>query len=142
MKKDITTKFSEFTDKKLTNFDKKGEYNNLSDDIVALNKLDTGEYEAVKGEVNIVQILDIVKDPDEIKKIEKATNEGLFFDTSLTMNNLKRGDKFYMTVLLQKSHNNQTISNQNFGVICVRVVDIYSGISKLSSLMNSEKGKK
>lgn len=142
MKKDITTKFSDFKNKKITDFEKNKEYNTLSDDIVALSKLDTGEYEPIKSDINIVQILDIVKDPEEIKKIEKATNEGLFFDTSLTVNNVKRGDKLYLTALLQKTHDNQTISNQNLGVICVRVVEIYSGISKLTSLMKSSKQKK
>lgn len=139
MKKDITTKFSDFKNKKNKNFDDKQEYNALSDDIIALSKLDSGEYEPIKTEVNIVQILDVVKDPEEIKKIEKATNENLFLDTSLTINNVKRGDKLYLTALLQKKHDNQTISNQNFGVICVRVVEIYSGISKLTSLMKTNK---
>ena len=142
MKKDITTKFSDFKNKKIMDFEKNKEYNSLSDDIVAFSKLDTGEYEPIKSDINIVQILDIVKDPEEIKKIEKATNEGLFFDTSLTVNNVKRGDKLYLTALLQKTHDNQTISNQNLGVICVRVVEIYSGISKLTSLMKSSKQKK
>lgn len=137
MKKDITTKFSDFSNKKNKDFDKNKGYNNLSDDIVALAKLDNGEYEELKGNVNIVQIIDVVKDPEEIKKIENATNEGIFFDTSLTVNNVKRGDKLYLTALLEKKHSNQTISNQNFGVICVRVVEIYSGISKLTSLMKT-----
>ena len=63
MKKDITTKFSDFKNKKITDFEKNKEYNTLSDDIVALSKLDTGEYEPIKSDINIVQILDIVKRP-------------------------------------------------------------------------------
>lgn len=139
MKKDIITKFSDFKTKMNKDFDDKKGYNTLSDDISVLAKLDTGEYETVKGDVEIVQILDIVKNPEEIEKIEKAVKEGFFFDTSLTVNNVKRGDKIFLTVLLQKSKDAQTISNQNFGVICVRVVEIYSGISKLTSLMKTKK---
>ena len=68
-KKDITTKFSDFKDKKNKDFDSKKEYNKLSDDITVLAKMDTGEYEPVEGDVEIVQVLDIVKNPEEIKKI-------------------------------------------------------------------------
>ena len=139
MKKDITTKFADFNDKKNKDFDKKKEYNDLSDDISVLAKMDNGEYEPISGGIEILQVLDIVKDPEEIKKIEKSLKEGLFFDTSLTVNNVKRGDKLYLTALLQKTKDNQTISNQNFGVICVRVVEMYSGISKLTSLMKINK---
>jgi len=139
MKKDITTKFSDFKDKKSKDFDTKKEYNKLSDDITVLAKMDTGEYEPVEGDVEIVQVLDIVKNPEEIEKIEKALKEGFFFDTSLTVTNVKRGDKLFLTVLMQKAKDTQTISNQNFGVICVRVVEIYSGISKLTSLMKAKK---
>lgn len=107
---------------------------NLSNDIIALSKTEKGDYEPITN-VDIIQILDVVKDPIEIKKIDDTLKENFMLDTSLTVTNVKRGDKLYLTALLQKTSNNQTVSSQDFGVICVRVVEIYKGISRLSGMM-------
>ena len=72
---DITTKFEDFNQKKVDKFDKTNEYQPLSDDIIALSKLDDGSYEKIKGTIEIVQITGIITDEDEIKKLEDISLE-------------------------------------------------------------------
>ena len=43
----ITKKFDDFKNKEVKKFDKTKEYQPLSDDVIALAKLDTGEYEEI-----------------------------------------------------------------------------------------------
>ena len=70
---DITTKFDDFKTKKVKNFEKDGEFQSLSDDIIAISKLDNGDYEKVKGPINIVQITGMITDEDEIKKLDEQS---------------------------------------------------------------------
>lgn len=130
---DITKKFDDFKKKDIKKFDKTKEYEPMSDDIVALAKLDSGEYEAIEGEINITQITGVVTDPDEIKEIEQAVKENVTLDTSLVLKDIKRGQVLYLTALLEK---NKTSSwnSQTMGVVKVRVVDYYYGLNKLRTI--------
>ena len=130
---DITKKFGDFKDKEVKKFDKTKEYQPLSDDVVALSKLDTGEYEEIKGPVDIAQILGVVTDPEEIKEIEKAVKENVTLDTSIIVKDIKRGQILWLTAMLQKS-NTSSWNAQNLGVIKVRVVDYFTGLNKLRTL--------
>lgn len=134
MKKSITTKFQDFKDKEVEDFNKSKEYKPLSNDIVAMSKLDTGEYEPIEGEVNIVQVLGIVDDPTEIKNIESSIKENLTLDTSLTIKNVKRGEILWLTALLQKDNKSQTLNSQTLGVVKVRIVDYFFGLNKLNQI--------
>ena len=87
---DITTKFDDFKSKKIKNFDKSKEFQPLSDDIIAISKLDNGDYEKVKGPVEIVQITGIITDEDEIKKLDEIAG-GPVFSTDLGVKQVKRG---------------------------------------------------
>ena len=134
MKKNITTKFQDFKDKEVEDFNKSKEYKPLSNDIIAMSKLDNGEFEPIDGEVNIVQILGIVDDPTEIKNIEKSIKENFTIDTSLNLKNVKRGEILWLTALLQKDNKSQTLNSQTLGVVKVRVVDYFYGLNKLNQI--------
>lgn len=130
---DITTKFGEFKDKKVKSFDKDHEYDTLSDDITVISKLDTGDYEKVTDPVEIVQITGVVTDEDEIKKLDEASGIPPV-NVDLSLKEVKRGQEIWMTALLKKP-SSSVFNNQSIGLIKVRIVDIYFGLSKLSSIM-------
>ena len=130
---DITKKFDDFKEKEVKKFDKTKEYQPLSDDVTALAKLDTGEYEEIKGPVTITQILGVVTDPEEIKEIENAVKENVTLDTSIIVKDIKRGQILWLTALLERT-NTSSWNAQNIGVIKVRVVDYFIGLNKLRTL--------
>ena len=129
---DITTKFNDFKDKKTKKFDKDKEFQPLSDDIIALSKLDNGEYEKVKGPIQIVQITGMIDDPEEIKKLDEIAG-GPVISTDLALKQVKRGQELWITCLLQKP-STAVYNSQTMGVLKVRIIDIYFGLSKLSTL--------
>ena len=130
---DITKKFDDFKDKEVKKFDKDKEYEPLSDDVTTLAKLDTGEYEEIKGPVNITQITGVVTDPEEIKEIENAVKENVTLDTSLVLKDVKRGQIIYLTALLEKSKT-ASWNAQTMGVVKCRIVDYYYGLNKLRTI--------
>jgi len=129
---DITTKFSDFKDKKTKKFDKNKEFQPLSDDIIAISKLDNGEYEKVKGPVEIIQITGMIDDPEEIKKLDEIAG-GPVISTDLSLKQVKRGQLIWLTCLLQKP-STSVYNSQTMGVISCRIVDVWYGLSKLSTL--------
>jgi len=129
---DITKKFDDFKTKKVKNFEKEGEFQPLSDDIIAMSKLDNGDYQKIKGPVNIVQITGVITDEDEIKRLDEIAG-GPVLNTDLSLKQVKRGQEIWITCLLQKP-SSSVFNSQTMGCLRVRVVDIYYGLSKLSTL--------
>ena len=130
---DITTKFDDFKNKKIKKFDKEKEFQPLSDDIIAISKLDNGEYEKIKGPVEIVQITGLVSDEDEIKKLDEIAG-GPTINTDLSLKQVKRGQEIWITCLLQRPSSSAVYNQQSMGCLRVRIIDIYYGLSKLSTL--------
>ena len=130
---DITTKFDNFKTKKVNKFEKDGEFQSLSDDIIAISKLDNGDYQKVKGPINIVQITGMITDEDEIKKLDEIAG-GPVISTDLALKQVKRGQEIWITCLLQKPSSSTVYSSQTMGCLKVRIIDIYYGLSKLSTL--------
>jgi len=130
---EITKKFDDFNSKKVTDFKKNDEYQTLSDDIVALSKLDNGEYEKVKGPIEIVQITGVLTDEDEIKRLDEIAG-GPALNTDLSLKQVKRGQEIWITCLLQKPSSSAVYNSQSIGCLKVRILDIYYGLSKLSTL--------
>lgn len=130
---DITTKFDDFKSKKVKKFDTEQEYDALSDDIIAISKLDNGEYEKVTGPVKIVQITGMIEDPDEISKLDEIAG-GPVLNTDLNLKQVKRGDTIWLTALLQRPSSSAVYSSQTLSVLKVRISDIFYGLSKLSSM--------
>jgi hypothetical protein len=130
---DITTKFDDFKSKKIKAFDKSGEFQPLSDDIIAISKLDNGDYEKVKGPVNIIQITGVITDEDEIKKLDEIAG-GPVLNTDLSLKQVKRGDTIWLTALLQKPSSSAVFNAQTMSVIKARIVDIYYGLNKLNQM--------
>lgn len=130
---DITTKFDQFKTKKAKDFAKNKEFQPLSDDIIALQELEDGSIEKIKGPVEIVQVLDIIKDPERIKKLDEIAG-GPVISTDLSLKQVKRGQEIWITCLLQKPSNSAVYNSQTMGCMKVRILDIYYGLSKLSTL--------
>lgn len=130
---DITKKFDDFKSKKVKNFEKDGEFQSLSDDIIAMSKLDNGDYQKVKGPVNIVQITGVITDEDEIKRLDEIAG-GPVLNTDLSLKQVKRGQLIWLTCLLQKPSSSAVYSSQTMGVVSARIIDVYYGLSKLSTL--------
>lgn len=128
---DITKKFSDFKNKNVKSYNKNKEFNQLSDDIVVLSKLDSGDYEEIKEPVEIVQITGIITDDDEIAKLDEAS--GTHINTDLSLKEVKRGQEIWITCLLKKP-NSLALNSQSLGLIKVRIIDIFYGLSKLSTL--------
>ena len=126
----METKFDKYREQKVKKQQKKAEFEPLADDILQINT--EGEYEKVKGPVEVIQITGMVKDEAEIAKIE----ENLTVDTQLNLSNVKRGDILWLTALLKRpgsSYNPQTL-----GVVKVRVVDYFYGLTKLNQVMKQK----
>ena len=130
---DITKKFDDFKNKKVNKFEKDGEFQTLSDDIIAMSRLDNGDYQKVKGPVNIVQITGVITDEDEIKRLDEIAG-GPVLNTDLSLKQVKRGQLIWLTCLLQKPSSSAVYSSQTMGVVSARIIDVYYGLSKLSTL--------
>ena len=131
---DITKKFDDFKNKEVKKFDKTKEFQPLSDDVIALAKLDTEEYEEIEGPVSISQITGVVTDPAEIKEIEKVVKENFTLDTSVVIKDIKRGDILWLTAILEKKTKTASWNSQVLGVVKVRVVDYFYGLNKLNTI--------
>ena len=127
--KDKIDKFDKFLQKKQKQFDKEKEFSPLSDDVVALSKIDDDTYEEIKEPVNILQVTGMVTDEEEIKKIKEAFT----LDTSVVIKDIKRGDILWLTALLEKT-TGAARNPQTWGVVKVRIVDYYWGLNKLQTL--------
>ena len=130
-------KYNDFSKDREDSFNKNKSYEPMSDDILALAKNDKGEFEKIKGNIDIVQITGIVPD-EEVKEIEKSLKENVTLDTSLTITDVKRGKELWLVALLKKS-NSTAWNAQQLGVIKVRVIDFFYGLNKLHSLKSKGK---
>jgi len=130
---DITTKFDNFKNNKIKNFEKDKEFQPLSDDIIAISRLDNGDYKKVEGPMEIVKITGIIDDPDEIKKLDEIAG-GPVLNTDLSLKQVKRGDIIWLTALLQKPGSSSSYNTQTLCTIKARIVDWYTGLNKLNQM--------
>ena len=130
---DITTKFDDFKNKKIKKFDKEKEFQPLSDDIIAISKLDNGDYKKITEPVKIVQITGVITDEEEIKKLDEIAG-GPILNTDISLKQVKRGDTIWLTALLQKPSSSTVYNSQTMSVIKARIVDIYYGLNKLNQM--------
>lgn len=129
----ITTKFNEFKQKQVDKEINKKNKQNLSTDIIAVQKLQDGSYEKISGPIKVIQLTGIVTDISDIKKIE----EGMTIDSTLSVGKIERGQMFYLTALLEKS-GVRGFTNQTLGVVQVRVIDYWYGLSILNSVVKKK----
>lgn len=109
-------------------YSEKKDIQNLQDDITALVK-DGEDYVKATEPMELVQITGLLTDEEEIKKIE----EGMTVDQSLNVGEVKRGQIIWLTALLKKP--GTSYSNQTLGVLKLRVVDYFYGLSKLNQVI-------
>ena len=129
----ITTDFEKFKKEKTKEFNKKKEYAPLADDITIFQKLEDGEYEKVKGPVQVRQVTGVISDQKEIDKIENLLEVvgAPVFNTDLQLKTVKRGDIIWVTALLERPKSTAAWNPQTMGVLKCRVVDYYYGLNKL-----------
>lgn len=106
----------------------------LSDDIIAIEKTEDGEFVPIKEPVEIEQIVDIIKDESVIAKIE----ENMTIDTSISVGEVKRGQILYLTALLKRPNQTVAFNQTTMGVLKVRIVDYYYGLNKLKQVMKNK----
>lgn len=130
---DITTKFNDFKETKIKNFEKDKEFQPLSNDIIAISKLDNGEYKKIKEPMEIVQITGVITDEDEIKKLDEIAG-GPILNTDIALKQVKRGDIIWLTAILQKPGSSSVYNTQTLCTIKARIVDWYVGLNKLNQM--------
>ena len=118
-KKNITSSFHEFKKKQLN---QNNDSQNLSNDIEVLQKLDSGDFVKIEGDIEIVKILSVVNDEEDIKKLEEASG-GFQLSTDLTVKEVHRGDIIWLTALLKKPNTTTPYNQTTMGVIKARIVD-------------------
>jgi hypothetical protein len=126
----ITTSFHKFKAEQANKQTKKGEYNQLADDISILRKLDDGEYEKIDEPVEIIKIIDIIRDEDEITKLETFSG-GFNLTSDIAAKELKRGDTIWLTALLKRPNSSSSYNQSVTGTLKCRIVDLYYGYNKL-----------
>lgn len=138
-KNKITTDFEKFKEKQDKEIKKNKEFDQLSDDITILRKLDNGDYDKVKEPVYIRQVTGVITDKKEIDKIENQLSESVpgapVFNTDLQLKKVKRGDIIWVTALLERP-GNTSWNAQTMGVIKARIVDYFYGLNKLKYIKN------
>jgi hypothetical protein len=136
MENKITTEFEKFKDRKEKEYSKDQEFDQLSDDISVLRKLDNGEYEKIKGPIHVRQVTGIILDEKEIDKIENVIERvsAPVFNTDLQLKKIKRGDIIWVTALLDKPNATTSWNSQTMGVLKCRIVDYYYGLNKLKNI--------
>jgi len=135
---DKTKNFSEFTDKKVKDFNKSKEFKPLSDDILALSKLDDGNYKKITEPMEIVQITGVISDPDEIKKLDEVSG-GPVLNTDISLKTVTRGQIIWLTAIAQKPNSSAVYNTQSYITIKARIVDWYVGLNKLNQINQTGK---
>jgi len=130
---DITKNFDDFKSKKIKNFDKYKEFQPLSDDIIAISKLDNGDYKKVEGPMEIVKITGIIDNPDDIKKLDEIAG-GPVLNTDLSLKQVKRGEIIWLSAIIQKPNSSSSYNTQTLCTIKARIVDWYTGLNKLNQM--------
>ncbi len=100
---------------------------NIQYDILTIDDK-KGELKKIKEPVEIVQITGVISN-DDMKKL----TETHIVHASFVGDSIKRGDIIWLSCLLKKPGSSYAPNQQ--GVLKLRVVDIYLGLSKLNSIM-------
>lgn len=101
--------------------------------VIALRKALDDTYEIIETPVYIEHIIDIIRDEEEINKIEEAARS-LSLNTEIIAHEVKQGDYLYITALLRKDKKNSMNSTGSVGVLKVRVVEIYKDLNILKKI--------
>ena len=104
------------------------ESDTMSDDLSGLKDELNKVIKAEDGEFEIVGINDVSL--DEPLELENMIEEGATIINADINKEVKRGDILYITALLKKKN----VNWNSMGVIKVRIVDMYQGLSILNSL--------
>ena len=125
---DITTKFDDFKNKKIKDFNKKKEFQPLSNDIIAFKDFTntTSEkihgVEKIDGKIKIVKITDIITDPEKIKYLETIT-ENTNIETDLNEKEIKRDDDVWLVAFIQKPTTGNWESQTFQAIIKCKIAD-------------------
>jgi len=96
-----------------------------------LEPIDSDVYE-------IDQIVDIITDVEEIKKLEEASGNNLQ-TTNLTYKSVDRNDVIWITCMLKPRNSSTAYPMGELGVIKCKVLETFYGLNKLKQLKASDK---
>lgn len=101
------TKFEDFKNQKIKDFNRKKEFEPLSNDIIAFKDFTntTSEkihgIEKIEGTIKIISITDIITDPEKIKYLEELS-DNTNIETDLNQKEIKREDVIWLVAFVQK----------------------------------------
>lgn len=84
-------------------------------------------------EFEIGEVIDIITDVDEIKKMESKIKS-----TSFNYKDYKRNDIVWITVMLKPRNNSTAYKLGEMGVLRCKILQTYYGLNKLKQLKNRE----
>lgn len=93
--------------------------------------IDSNEYE-------IDQVIDIITDVEELKKIEEGSGKNLQ-TTNLTYKSVDRNDIIWITCMLKPRNSSSAYPMGEMGVIKCKVLETFYGLTKLKQLKASDK---
>lgn len=99
--------------------------------------IDPETLEPIDPEIyEIDTIVDIITDQEEIKKFEGASN---IATTNLNYNTVGRNDILWLTVMLKPRNNSTAYPIGEMGVVQVKVLQTFYGLTKLKQLKSTDK---
>lgn len=105
----------------------------------AMHKYENKETEPIDSDVyEIDQIVDIITDVEEIKKLEEASGNNLQ-TTNLTYKSVDRNDIIWITCMLKPRNSSTAYPMGEMGVIKCKVLETFYGLNKLKQLKASDK---
>lgn len=93
--------------------------------------IDSSEYE-------IDQVIDIITDVEELKKIEEGSGKNLQ-TTNLTYKSVDRNDIIWITCMLKPRNSSSAYPMGEMGVIKCKVLETFYGLTKLKQLKATDK---
>lgn len=89
-------------------------------------------------EYEIDQIIDIITDVEELKKIEEGSGKNLQ-TTNLTYKSVDRNDIIWITCMLKPRNSSSAYPMGEMGVIKCKVLETFYGLTKLKQLKSTDK---
>ena len=106
----------------------------LADDIVIVDK-DT--LKPMVGDYELVKIIDVINNPEEIKKLEEAL--GTSVNTDLNITEVKVGKIVWMTAMIKARNKSTANPLGELAVIQLKIINWTYGLSKLNQLKQQGK---
>jgi hypothetical protein len=122
------TKFEDFKNQKIKDFNRTKEFQPLSNDIIAFKDFTNTTsakihgIEKIEGTIKIISITDIITDPEKIKYLEEMT-DNTNIGTDLNEKEIKRDDVVWLVAFVQKPTTTSWESQTFHAIIKCKIAD-------------------